>query len=289
MSQTTSRVVFVFVVAATLVVWNSYRSTDAQDERRTKADAPARTETKFTAPRKTITTTRQPTNRVVIGGKQTQPAAIKQEFFPAMGESEERIENALLEATTMEFIDTPLTDAIAFLAVQHKISIIIDQTALEDEGVATDTPITCKIGGVSLKSGLEVALNPMNLTFETRNEVLYITTVTASFEHTTNRVYPVADLVSSDEKSYEELVEAIEKTTETQWLESSGEGGTISVVRANGSVSILQTYRGHHAVVKFLRSMRQARTAQGPLPVQRHDHGDHNHDHGVEEATEKKR
>jgi hypothetical protein len=281
MSQITSRVVFVFLVAATLFVWNSYRPSDAQDEGGTKVDELAPTETRLAPPRKTITTARQGFS------KQSSKEAIEQEFFPAMSESESRIEAALLEKTTMEFIDTPMTDAIAFLADQHKISIIVDQTALDDGGVATDTPLTCKIGEVSLNSGLEVALSPLDLTFETRNEVLYITTVTASFEHTTNRVYPVADLVTADENSYEELVEAIEKTTETQWLESSGEGGTISVIRANGSVSILQTYRGHRAVVKFLRSMRQARTAQGPLPAPRHDHGDHNHHHGAKETPAK--
>jgi hypothetical protein len=198
-----------------------------------------------------------------IAAKTTTKAGQKlQEFFPEVSEAHRKIESVLADKTSGDFVDTPLHDVANFLAKQHNIPIILHQIS-EDEGIA----VTQKVSGVSFESLLNVLLADNDLTFEIRNDVLYITTMTESSEHLTNRVYPIADLVTSDEKSFDELVAAIQETTQTLWLEVDGDGGTISVVKATALVSVLQSYHGHKAVLQFLRSMRQAKSAQaGILP-----------------------
>ncbi len=48
--------------------------------------------------------------------------------------SEHKIYEALTKPVEIEFIDTPLKDAMDFIAEAHKITIIIDEQALTEEG-----------------------------------------------------------------------------------------------------------------------------------------------------------
>ena len=66
----------------------------------------------------------------------------------------ERIEEALDEPTSFEFVDTSLHDAVQYVAQLHKITILIDEVALNDIGVPTDEPVNLVLTGVSLAAAL---------------------------------------------------------------------------------------------------------------------------------------
>ncbi len=108
---------------------------------------------------------------------------------------EQRIEAALSERTELAFTDTPLTDAIDFLRDVHQISIIIDNAALQDEGVDPSSPINLELSGITFRSALKLMLSPLLLTYVIEDEVMKITTIAKADEVLTTRVYPVADLV----------------------------------------------------------------------------------------------
>lgn len=260
MPRTTGRIIIVFCAAIALVGWNSFRSSTAQDE----GGVPGidSTASRLTKP-------------VGDPGRIAGTDANKKEYFPELNSVEAKIEAALSDLTEVNFIDTPLVDAIQFLSTNHEIQIVVDRKALTDNGIADDIAVNCALANVSLRSTLTIILSPIGLTFETRNEVLSITAQAVSQGHMINRVYPIGDLAAADDNSIDELVEAIQKTTDTRWQDVDGEGGTISsVLSASSIISVMQTYDGHQAILQLVRSLRRAKNfslldvpLQVPTPI----------------------
>jgi hypothetical protein len=110
-------------------------------------------------------------------------------------ENEERILAALDDKTVLEFTDQPLSDAIQYLKDRHDIEIQLDEKALEDEGIGTDTPVSRNISGITLRSALRLLLGELDLTYVVKNEVLLITTKAEAEALLVTKVYPVGDLV----------------------------------------------------------------------------------------------
>lgn len=111
------------------------------------------------------------------------------------GAAERRINEELRRPTEMQFMDTPLSDAISVLKDRHQIEIQLDQKALRDAGIATDTPVTLDVKGISLRSALRLLLRPLDLTYVIQDEVLMITTPEEAEQRLSIKVYPVGDLV----------------------------------------------------------------------------------------------
>lgn len=96
----------------------------------------------------------------------------------------------------MDFEQNTLQDLIDFLEDVHGIQIEIDTRALDDEGLtADDIEISAQLSGISLQSALRIILDPHELTYVIKNEVMFITTITAEELEMSTRVYPVGDLV----------------------------------------------------------------------------------------------
>ncbi|MBN1853147.1 MAG: hypothetical protein JW829_10505, partial [Pirellulales bacterium] len=115
----------------------------------------------------------------------------------SQGGAEEKIMAALEEqiGEPLEFIETPLSDAINLIKDDYKIEIQLDKPALEDLAISTDTPVTASYQGISLRSALRLMLSELELTYVIKDEVLLITTQEKASEELTVKVYPVADLV----------------------------------------------------------------------------------------------
>jgi len=111
------------------------------------------------------------------------------------GPAEKKISEALKSPTQLEFIETPLSDVVSYLKDYHDIEIQLDKKALDDGGVATDTPVSKNLKGISLRSALRLTLRELNLTYVIQDEVLLITTPEEAEQRLTVKVYPVADLV----------------------------------------------------------------------------------------------
>ncbi|HEV3340101.1 MAG TPA: hypothetical protein VG125_07080 [Pirellulales bacterium] len=111
------------------------------------------------------------------------------------GPNEAKILSALDDKTDLDFAEQPLTDVIEYLQTRHEINIQLDQKALSDAGVGSDTPISRNIKGITLRSALKLLLAELDLTYVIKNEVLMITSKTEAENLLSMRVYPVADLV----------------------------------------------------------------------------------------------
>ena len=111
------------------------------------------------------------------------------------GSAEEQIFDALQQPTTLEFIETPLSDVVDYLKDLHDIEIQIEYRALEEVGMGPITPVSRNLKGISLRSALKLMLRELDLTYTVRDEVLLITTPERVAAELTAKVYPVADLV----------------------------------------------------------------------------------------------
>ena len=111
-------------------------------------------------------------------------------------ESDERIRQALAKTTEFEFNDLPLRDAVAHVSKQHGIRVWLDERALTDLNITSDTPVTRNLSNVSLKSALRLLLRPLQLNFRVHAGVLQITSQTEYDNQLEIRVYPMGDLVT---------------------------------------------------------------------------------------------
>lgn len=181
----------------------------------------------------------------------------------------EKIEAALEEPTQLEFVETPLSDAMDFISDYHSIPVRLDGKKIEELGIALDMPVNANVQGIPLRSGLNLLLRGSGLTWVVQDDVLWITSVEAAEAMFSVRVYPVRDLVRTPESvlndkrnvqaDYEPLIEAVEgSVAPPSWAEQGGTG-TITAFPFAESLVIYQTYHGHREVQRLLSALRLAR------------------------------
>jgi hypothetical protein len=178
---------------------------------------------------------------------------------------EAAIEKALAEPTQMEFVETPLSDVIDFLKDYHRIEIQLDNKAISDVGVGSDTPVNTNLRRVSFRSALNLLLRDLNLTWVIRDEVLLITTPEEAESQLITKVIEVSDLVVCRNKDdelwddYDTLIDVISSTTKpTTWDQAGGPGAITGASLGTAKVLIVnQTRDCHEEIVKLLAGIRE--------------------------------
>jgi len=139
---------------------------------------------------------------VYMPADQWEDLSIRRQKYKAVdlgqqGGSEARIFDELnkIMPVGMEFVETPLKDAIQYLQDQHSIPIVLNTKTLNDAGINPDTPVTKNLKGITLRSALRLMLKELDLTYVVRDEVLQITTPDDAESQLVTKVYPVGDLV----------------------------------------------------------------------------------------------
>jgi len=111
-------------------------------------------------------------------------------------ESELEIERRMKTPVLLRYQDTPLSEVVDGLSELAGINIHLDPRGLSQEGVESSTPVTINLSKeISLKSALDLILEPLHLSYVIKNEVLKITSEQLRDGETETRVYNVADLV----------------------------------------------------------------------------------------------
>jgi hypothetical protein len=183
---------------------------------------------------------------------------------PPIRTGQAAIEEELAKPIVLEFVETPLSDAIDFLKGHCKIEIQMDTRALTDVGIASDTPITKNLQGVSVRSALNLMLRDPDLTWTIRDEVLFITTPEEAESEMITKVYDVADLVVClDSKGvpwddYDSLIEIFTSTVMPTTWDAVGGPGSIAPANCGTAKAIVisQTYRLHCEIAELLASIR---------------------------------
>ncbi len=119
------------------------------------------------------------------------------------GPAAERIRAALDQNTRLEFPNTPLRDAIQFLAHTHDVNVLIDEPAATEAGVNISDNIDVVLQGVKLAEALNILLEPAGLTYVMTNDVLLVTTPDRAAREIDTRSYDVSGLVGQNGYSNE--------------------------------------------------------------------------------------
>lgn len=189
--------------------------------------------------------------------------------------SVEAIRRALDKPVSLEFVETPLEDVVNYLKESLKIRIVLHRKALNDVGVAPDTPLTWNLRDISARSALNLMFADLDLTWIISNEVLLITTPEVAESTLENVVYEVHDLVAArDEKGvpvndFDQLIEVITSTVAPTTWDQVGGPGSIAPFEGNGitALSISQTQRVHEQIAKLLDDLRKATHAKPGEPL----------------------
>jgi len=110
------------------------------------------------------------------------------------------VRKALDDNTSLEFVDTPLSDVTEYLQDVHKIEIRLDADALTAAGIDRDWPVTGALRAISLKTVLDLVLTRANLSYTVINdEVLLVTTRDVAKAHKETKIYDVRSWVPAEE------------------------------------------------------------------------------------------
>jgi general secretion pathway protein D len=110
--------------------------------------------------------------------------------------AELEIQRSLSKPVEVRFENRPLAEVLDTLGRMTGVNVHLDEQGLHAEGVTTDMPVTISLTQpISLKSALNLILQPKGLSYVIQNEVLLITSEQTRDANTYAKVYYVADLV----------------------------------------------------------------------------------------------
>ena len=93
-----------------------------------------------------------------------------------------------------KFDRTPLKEAVAWFRTAGDLNIILDELAIEDEGVTGTSPVTLELNEVAIHSALRLLLKPLNLgiTIDEESSVVIVTSKLRMQGRMVAAAYPVA-------------------------------------------------------------------------------------------------
>lgn len=213
--------------------------------------------------------------RVVRAMPEQEPPLADRLALPAW---ERKIFDALDSPTEMAFVERALDDVVAKLKKRHQIEIQLDQKALDEVGIGTDTPITRHLTGLSLRDALQLLLRDLDLTCVAEDEILLITTPEEADTHWSTHLYRIDGLFPSQERQTqtEALLKALTLLVDPgSWSEAGGKGAA-AIVRLRGldALVVEQSWLVHEKVFTLLAQARMADSAptdDRPLTVPAHE------------------
>ena len=162
---------------------------------------------------------------------------------PKIHGGEAAIRKGLAKTLPLEFIETPLSDAIAFLRDVSRTEIVLDRYALERADISADAPVSANKKRVTLREALDLILEPLKLTWDVKHEVILVTTEEQHENNLLAVVYQVAP-----KSDVEALLENIETTVAPKsWDVAGGPGVIVDFGRA---LVVNQTRQVHRQITK---------------------------------------
>lgn len=235
----------------------------------------------------------EPKEKAAADAAAVEPEQSPIEFFPELSEKERIIVRQLETPASFDFTDETLDGVRETIMERNGFDIVIEKNKLEEISIATDAAdMTLQLHDVPLRSSLKLLLGRKGLAYVIEDDVLKITTEAAYSTELLTRIYPVSDLTSEGPEDFPLLMEAIRQGVKPgSWKESKftafGAGGsapatpsaavpqdkggdkslaigTISMVRASGSLVVHHSWQGHDQVLKLLRALRKAKKVASP-------------------------
>ncbi len=174
---------------------------------------------------------------------------------------------------TADYFEAPLTAVAARLSKESGCLILIDERALADAAIGTDTQVTLNLGKQSLRTVLNEALRPHALGWLPRHPGILITTqeqLDTNPDYHFTYLYPVADLVSveySDLDDYDSLIDALVSTVHPETWKEGGTGeAVVAPMPVAKALIITQSFEVQERITAFIHALREVKDRRGSLP-----------------------
>ncbi|NQV28008.1 MAG: hypothetical protein HQ518_26965 [Rhodopirellula sp.] len=192
-------------------------------------------------------------------GARPLPEDFVEPLFPGISAADAEIHKKLNEKTSVNFDKQPLAEALNSISKASELPIILDLISLEDAGLYADSPVTFQISNVPARSILRMILEEFEMNFVVEDAVVKVTTFEGCNRKLETGIFPVADLVTSDRKSWKKLAQLIQGETDGLWERIDGCGGTVSMSHATKSLIVRQTPEVLMDVQQLLTFIRAAK------------------------------
>ncbi|TWU07662.1 RNA polymerase sigma factor [Stieleria varia] len=173
------------------------------------------------------------------------------------------IADALNKKVSVEFIDTPLVEALDVMSEELGMQILIDKRALEEIGLTTDEPVTLDASDKKALDLINLMLQELDLTLTATNNQLTVTTVDAADGSLMTRVYWLEGIGMAN--NYDSLIQLIETSIEPDSWESLGGTSTIAPYPTNRPTIVISTnFPNHLRIESLIETLRQAHFGMEP-------------------------
>lgn len=163
---------------------------------------------------------------------------------PALPTREDVLRQKLQQPTKFGFIGTPLDQVLQFLSDQHDVNIQIDRRALDDSGIAADTPVTAPSRQGELGTTFGAVLDSLDLAWVVKHDVLLVTTKDAAAQDLQPRVYKLLRPLEFDD-----LIRDLTRNIDPQNWDSVGGPASLTACPPCALV-IAQTQANHRQIEK---------------------------------------
>jgi hypothetical protein len=196
-----------------------------------------------------------------------EPARSPAPHFRQLSPKDRQISQALIKETEVDFVETPLRDALDYLEQLHGIDAVINEKEIADEGASPEVRLSLELKGASLHSALSLMLEPHDLDYVVKNEVLMITAAAKAEEFRELRVYDLEQLSAlipeldfDDVDAVKRVESVIKNAVQGDWAPEDEGGGTISLTSAG--LVVRQNQRTHREIENLLEQLRGANGAK---------------------------
>jgi hypothetical protein len=176
-----------------------------------------------------------------------------------LSQEEIRITRQLQMSVSLELEQATLKEAVQKLQTMADINMLLDQRGLEEEGLKLQTPVSLRLKDVRLATALRVLLEPLNLAYMVKNEVLVITSRSRAEGELIVATYPVGDFLRDGPPVHEELgrlCELIQSMVEPNSWSEVGGAASIKANPPTQSVVVRQTQPNQTRIRELLETMR---------------------------------
>lgn len=178
-------------------------------------------------------------NPLAVGDRYTNIAKNRKGFETGSDRSETDLEilSKLDTKITLPFNQPmPLANVLNYIRDTMKINIILDEAALAQAEITSDTPVETNLPNISLKNYLKHVLAPYDLTYVVGDEVLKITDKSQRGGEIYTRVYYVGDLTMN--------IPNFNQVNNPMDMQSSFDRAYNNARRMSGTKSVVDTIPG---------------------------------------------
>lgn len=160
----------------------------------------------------------------------------------------------LTKNVTLKFENTPLNEAIAILEEKLAIDVLLDEVALNDEGIHPDSPIQARVDDEPAYLLIDRMVGELLLGWDFRDGILRMTTETAEEDTFETRGYDLSGLLD-DGYDARQIWVLLELIPHSAWELVDGIGGRRGLV--GDTLFVSQTYYVHRQFAGLLAALKK--------------------------------